>query len=272
MAQRALHLVETSRLADDVSMMTVFAAAACLCVAWRGARGRIGVSCRAAAHGTSESTFRAVAGCHRAAPAGSSADDLGRPDVRRSQLSEALDSIAGKAGESELRQQLLRVAQLVDGVPSTRTASLRELTPGELRVLQLLPTHLSFREIGESLFLSRNTVKTQAIAGYRKLGVQSRAQAVATAAPRVAPGFRPRRRTDPGVPCATKPPGHGGRRVTRPDCKPPLLSGRPTEGPPPRCLRARSGADVRHCARIEKGGTQSSNAVAQGDGRGKMPP
>jgi LuxR family maltose regulon positive regulatory protein len=52
------------------------------------------------------------------------------------------------------------------------------LTAAELRVVQYLPTHLSFEEIGRRLFLSRNTVKTQAISAYRKLGVSSRADAV----------------------------------------------------------------------------------------------
>ena len=56
------------------------------------------------------------------------------------------------------------------------------LTPAELRLLPLLTTHLSFREIAESLYVSRNTVKTQAISVYRKLGVQSRAEAIERAA------------------------------------------------------------------------------------------
>jgi LuxR family maltose regulon positive regulatory protein len=53
------------------------------------------------------------------------------------------------------------------------------LTKAELRLLHFLPTHLSFREIAEQLFVSTNTVKSQAQAIYRKLGVASRAEAVA---------------------------------------------------------------------------------------------
>jgi LuxR family maltose regulon positive regulatory protein len=45
----------------------------------------------------------------------------------------------------------------------------------------MLATHLSFREIGARFFLSRNTVKTQAISVYRKLGASSRSEAVAQA-------------------------------------------------------------------------------------------
>jgi LuxR family maltose regulon positive regulatory protein len=52
------------------------------------------------------------------------------------------------------------------------------LTTAELRVLPLLATHLSFREIGAELFLSPNTVKSQAISLYRKLGAANRNQAV----------------------------------------------------------------------------------------------
>ena len=53
-----------------------------------------------------------------------------------------------------------------------------DLTPAELRVLQFLPTHLSFPEIAGQVFVSPNTVKTQAQGVYRKLGVSSRREAV----------------------------------------------------------------------------------------------
>src|SRR5262249_3108234 len=52
------------------------------------------------------------------------------------------------------------------------------LTGAELRLRPLLATHLSFREIGAQFFVSRNTVKTQAISVYRKLGVSSRSAAI----------------------------------------------------------------------------------------------
>jgi LuxR family maltose regulon positive regulatory protein len=52
------------------------------------------------------------------------------------------------------------------------------LSAAELRLLPLLSTHLSFREIGERLYISQNTVKTQAISVYRKVGASSRSQAV----------------------------------------------------------------------------------------------
>jgi LuxR family transcriptional regulator, maltose regulon positive regulatory protein len=70
-----------------------------------------------------------------------------------------------------LRDELEAVPEPIDGAA-------RGLTGAELRLLPLLATHLSFREIGERLYLSRNTIKTQAISVYRKLGVSSRSEAV----------------------------------------------------------------------------------------------
>ena len=57
-------------------------------------------------------------------------------------------------------------------------AGVSSLTTAELRLLPLLATHLTFAEIGERLYLSKHTVKTQAMSVYRKLGVSSRSQAV----------------------------------------------------------------------------------------------
>ncbi|MEX1295530.1 MAG: LuxR C-terminal-related transcriptional regulator [Candidatus Limnocylindrales bacterium] len=55
------------------------------------------------------------------------------------------------------------------------------LTAAELRVLQYLPTHLTFAEIAERLYVSPHTVKSQAVAIYSKLGVSSRRAAIETA-------------------------------------------------------------------------------------------
>ncbi len=55
------------------------------------------------------------------------------------------------------------------------------LTTAELRLLPLLATHYSFREIADRLFVSRHTVKTQAISIYRKFRVTSRSEAVEAA-------------------------------------------------------------------------------------------
>src|SRR4051794_3823200 len=66
-----------------------------------------------------------------------------------------------------------------DAFAETATGDGPMLTNAELRVLRLLPSHMSFREIGERLHVSTNTVKTQALAVYRKLDVSCRSDAVA---------------------------------------------------------------------------------------------
>jgi LuxR family transcriptional regulator, maltose regulon positive regulatory protein len=55
------------------------------------------------------------------------------------------------------------------------------LTAAELRLLPRLATHLSFPEIGDALYLSRHTIKSQANSIYRKLGAATRSQAVTQA-------------------------------------------------------------------------------------------
>ena len=60
-------------------------------------------------------------------------------------------------------------------------AVLETPSEAELAVLRLLATDLSSREIGEQLFLSPNTVHSHRKALYRKLGVHSRADAIARA-------------------------------------------------------------------------------------------
>jgi len=70
----------------------------------------------------------------------------------------------------------LRTRISAELAPSAEGAS--SLTAAELRVLPMLATHLSFPEIGAEMFLSPNTVKSQATSIYRKLGVSSRHQAV----------------------------------------------------------------------------------------------
>jgi LuxR family transcriptional regulator, maltose regulon positive regulatory protein len=71
---------------------------------------------------------------------------------------------------NQLRSQLDHVrGDLIGAAP---------LTTAELRLLPLLATHLSFREMGQQLYVSQHTVKTQALSIYRKLGVSSRGRAV----------------------------------------------------------------------------------------------
>ena len=70
----------------------------------------------------------------------------------------------------ELQSRLSKIKEIAVGASS--------LTAAELRLLPLLSTHLSLREIGERLHVSLHTVKTQAYSAYRKLGASSRSEAV----------------------------------------------------------------------------------------------
>jgi LuxR family maltose regulon positive regulatory protein len=81
-----------------------------------------------------------------------------------------LGTLTGQA--QELRAQLAR--ERGSSVPGASA-----LTAAELRLLPLLPTHLSFPEIAAEMVLSRHTIKSEANAIYRKLGASTRSQAVA---------------------------------------------------------------------------------------------
>ncbi len=76
-----------------------------------------------------------------------------------------------------LTEKMSEAQDLVDSAFAATPVPDR-LTPAELRVLHYLPTYMTLEEISQDLNVSRTTVKTQAIAVYRKLGVKSRAEAV----------------------------------------------------------------------------------------------
>jgi LuxR family transcriptional regulator, maltose regulon positive regulatory protein len=71
-------------------------------------------------------------------------------------------------------------AEVVRPRPLAGPGSCR-LTPAEQRLLPYFQTNLSFREIGEILYISKNTVKTHAKSIYLKLDVPARGAAVEVA-------------------------------------------------------------------------------------------
>lgn len=100
-----------------------------------------------------------------------------QPHVAQGLLREA-EHHYGRSSACALNDRLLEHVRAVLRETSGTGVAPDPLTLAETRVLQYLPTHLSFPEIADELFLSRFTVKTQALAVYRKLGVHSRREAV----------------------------------------------------------------------------------------------
>jgi len=106
--------------------------------------------------------------------------DLGDHAGARFRTQDARRHLAGLLTEGVLRQQLDRLsADLArQGGRHGRVPSAMALTKAEMRVLQLLPTHLPLGEIADELHTSRNTVKTHVAAVYRKLHCSTRSEAV----------------------------------------------------------------------------------------------
>jgi LuxR family maltose regulon positive regulatory protein len=109
---------------------------------------------------------------------------------RRGRLQEAAQSLNDARLELELLDDSGRLPAMADNVEQELDLAASRADEGEilespseaeLAVLRLLASELSAREIGGLLFLSANTVRTHTRAIYRKLGVNSRADAVARA-------------------------------------------------------------------------------------------
>ena len=103
---------------------------------------------------------------------------LGAPGDAAELLDEAGGALDRAPDAHVLRGWLNEALGEVDRALNASPGADWSLTSAEIRVLRYLPSHLSFREIAERLFVSPNTVKTHARGIYRKLGVSSRAHAV----------------------------------------------------------------------------------------------
>jgi LuxR family maltose regulon positive regulatory protein len=105
---------------------------------------------------------------------------LGLDDVAgaRAAVRQAGEIIQERPSLGTLPDQAAELTATLDRIGQQGAVGASSLTAAELRLLPLLSTHLTLLEIGERLYLSRNTVKTQAISIYRKLGVSSRSEAM----------------------------------------------------------------------------------------------
>ena len=100
---------------------------------------------------------------------------------------------AARAALEEAKAELVRcecaplletlVAESESGLAAQERArpTTGDVSPAEQRVLRLLGTTLTQRELANELYVSPNTVKTHVRVIYRKLGVSSRAAAVEAA-------------------------------------------------------------------------------------------
>jgi LuxR family maltose regulon positive regulatory protein len=96
-------------------------------------------------------------------------------------LREIDDIVLHRPALGALGQEVAEFRRIVTSNAQGGPAGGSPLTPAELRLLPYLQTHLTMGEIGERLFVSRNTVSSQVTSIYRKLGVSSRNDAVTQA-------------------------------------------------------------------------------------------
>ena len=103
---------------------------------------------------------------------------IGDLPLAGSLLEEARRELAGYPDAGVLPRLLAREERALEEARGGAGVLGEPLTAAELRVLELLPTHLSSAEIGATLHISRNTVKAHARSIYRKLDVSGRSDAV----------------------------------------------------------------------------------------------
>ena len=179
-ATRALEIVQTANLSEHITSGPVYAASALAAL-------RAGDRDRAQENLTSAHRLRPVLSYAFPSISVQTRLELARVQVglsdaagARTLLAEVNDILSHRPDLGVLGQQARELGAHVGTIRSGRSPGPSTLTGAEIRVLNLLPTYLSFREIGTRLFVSPNTVKSQAISIYRKLGVSSRSEAVQT--------------------------------------------------------------------------------------------
>jgi LuxR family maltose regulon positive regulatory protein len=138
--------------------------------------------------------------------------DRGGVDEARLSLQRAREVVRSCEDPGQLLARLSKVSSRLQRSPRSGPAHDVALTTVETRVLRLLDTSLSQPEIARELHVSVNTVRTHIQSVYRKLGVSSRAEALAAARAEVGPsrGQHPTS-TGPEPEPARRHNGHQGR-------------------------------------------------------------
>ena len=103
---------------------------------------------------------------------------LSEPAAARTVLTETEQVLQLRPDMGTLVDDMREMREHVAATSGPGGAWAMSLTGAELRLLPYLATHLMFPEIASRLFISRNTVKSEAVAIYRKLGVSSRSEAI----------------------------------------------------------------------------------------------
>ena len=103
---------------------------------------------------------------------------LSEPAAARTVLTETERVLELRPQMGTLVEEVSEMREHVAATSGPGGAWAMSLTGAELRLLPYLATHLMFPEIASRLFISRNTVKSEAVAIYRKLGVSSRSEAI----------------------------------------------------------------------------------------------
>jgi LuxR family maltose regulon positive regulatory protein len=179
--ERALGAIEENRMPDYATSVLAFAGAARLAVHRGdlvGANRRLTQAMRARPSLTFAVPYLAVrVRLHLAKVYLAIAD----PGTARHLLREIDDILLLRPALGALAEEVSEFRRLLASDAQVEATGGPPLTSAELRLLPYLQTHLTLREIGERLFVSRNTVSSEVSSIYRKLGVSSRGAAVAVA-------------------------------------------------------------------------------------------
>ncbi len=181
LAEEAQHVVEEGELGDYPSSALALAASARSQLRhgqWDRARRQLAAATKLTPHLTYALPWLALQTRLELGDAYVTLRDRG---AAQHMLEDARGILAARPALGVLGERVDRLESEIAAMPRAQDGASSGLTRAELRLLPMLSTHLSFKEIGERLHVSRNTIKTQAISVYRKLGVSSRSEAVALA-------------------------------------------------------------------------------------------